>query len=90
MPKIVPFVSEYRFTEDRDIRVTMRMSQDGTHRWAVFNGSSCLNTLGEWEYEPMPSSREEEYLERTRYTKDEALRLAQNWIKENPTRLRKW
>jgi hypothetical protein len=54
----------------------------GDDRWCIFNGTSCYNKLGEWEYEPRPSSRSDEYLERARYTLDEALTIAAKIVKD--------
>jgi hypothetical protein len=43
----------------------------GPVRWAVTDGftrhTSCLNHLGQWEWEPQPSSRTEAFLKRTRW-----------------------
>lgn len=39
----------------------------GAGRWVVSNGSSVWNRDGQWEYEPLPSSRDDEFLRRTRY-----------------------
>lgn len=36
-------------------------------RFAVRNGSMCLNKKGEWEYEPMPSSRDDAFYDRCRF-----------------------
>ena len=33
---------------------------------------NVMNTQGEWEHEPMPSSRTNEFIARTRFTLDEA------------------
>jgi hypothetical protein len=42
--------------------------RDGSRLWAVRDASgSVLNKLGEWEYEPLPSSRDDEFLARCRY-----------------------
>ncbi|WP_429949609.1 hypothetical protein ACQYWY_21805 [Comamonas sediminis] len=35
--------------------------------WAVRRDGFALNKQGEWEYEPMPSSRTDEFLERCRF-----------------------
>ena len=58
----------------------MRIQWRGDDRWAIFNGASCLNRLGEWEYEPLPSSRTDEYLERNRYSLDEAMTVADAYL----------
>lgn len=44
--------------------------------WAVRHLSYCLNASGEWEFEPIPSSRDDDFLARTRWTRDEAIRRA--------------
>jgi len=37
-------------------------------RYAIRNGAgSCLNTSGEWEHEPLPSSRDDAFYERCRF-----------------------
>jgi hypothetical protein len=35
--------------------------------WTIFDGHAVLNCRGEWEYEPMFSHRENDFLERTRF-----------------------
>ena len=50
----------------------------GFDRWAVTRGSSCLSRSGEWEYEVQPSSRDDEWLDEHRFTKDEALAAAKD------------
>lgn len=44
--------------------------------WAVADGPFVLNRDGQWEWEPLPSGREEDFLARTRYTLVEALDAA--------------
>ena len=62
---------EYRLNlkqEDPSFCVT------GPDKYAIRRGRSCLNKLGEWEYEPFPSNRTEEFFERCRYSSlEEAL-----------------
>ena len=36
-------------------------------KWAVRRNSSCLAKDGEWEYEPTPSSRDDEFYARCRF-----------------------
>jgi hypothetical protein len=48
----------------------------GLGRWAVLRRSSCLGADGKWEWEPQPSSREDDWLETHRFDLDTALRLA--------------
>lgn len=55
-----------------DVRVEER-SKDS---WAVTRMSHCLNTEGEWEYEPLPSSRDEAWKATHRFDLETALRMA--------------
>lgn len=48
----------------------------GRGRWAVCRGKRCLGVDGFWDWEPLPSSREEAWLEEHRFSLDEALELA--------------
>lgn len=44
--------------------------------WAVVHGGFVLGKDGDWEYEPRPSSRDDHFYERFRFTEEEAKRLA--------------
>lgn len=59
-----------------------RMRQiKGPDKWAVYRNGSPLSKEGEWEYEPIPSSRDDAYLKRCRYDSiEEALRHWQEWL----------
>lgn len=51
-----------------DVTIEAVEQSDGSLKWAVRNGGrSILNKLGEWEREPMPSSRDDAFIERCRY-----------------------
>lgn len=76
----------YRFEACERIKVEWR----GTGLWAVTNGGACYNTLGEWEVEPMPSSRTEDFFERCRYPLDEALRVGVKAVAEELAMLEEW
>lgn len=44
-----------------------------SRQWAITKTSGlCLNRAGYWEWEPMPSSRTDEFLERCRFSLNEA------------------
>jgi hypothetical protein len=64
------------FRFDDDITIVHR----GATGWAVSTGSATVNTDLEAEYEPMPSGRSEEYIERTRFTLAEAFRIATLYV----------
>lgn len=60
------------------ITVQRAIQVDGPDLWKVKRGDAhCLNRDGEWEYEPLPSSRDDDFLARCRYaTADEAIDAA--------------
>jgi len=51
------------------VRVASIYPRDGSRQWIIQNrGGDVLNRDGEWEYQPMPSSRTDEFLARTRWS----------------------
>ena len=64
--------SEFSFGER--ITIMRRKQRDGTSKWSVNDDSngSVLNADGEWEYEPSPSNRSDEFIAATRFTFEEA------------------
>lgn len=64
----------------------------GPDRFAVrSNAGLCLTTNGEWEYEPLPSNRDDEFYKRCRFASfieaRNALRLCQTNVNERRTSL---
>jgi hypothetical protein len=60
----------------RRTKLEARGQRDGSTLWGIFEDSNtCLTAPGVWEYEPMPSSRDDDYLARSRRTLAEALEL---------------
>ncbi len=51
---------------------------ESNRKWIILKGKggTCYNTYGEWEFEPMPSNRDDDFLKRCRYTFDEAVEIA--------------
>ncbi|WP_314191969.1 hypothetical protein [uncultured Arthrobacter sp.] len=45
-------------------------------RWAVMHMGHCLSAEGTWEFELQPSSRDEEFIRRFRFSFEDALELA--------------
>lgn len=66
--KIVEGESDYY----DEITLCCVKSKEKGKRWVIRNGRSCLNKEGEWVYEPMPSSRTNEFIESTRFDTLEA------------------
>lgn len=54
----------------------LRVERRGGDAWAVREGASVVNRDGEREHEPLPSSRDEAFIARTRFGLAEALRVA--------------
>jgi hypothetical protein len=60
-----------------------RRNSYGETRWSIRQGSHVLNRNLEWEYEPLPSSRTDEYLERVRFhSPEEALTVWERAVAE--------
>jgi hypothetical protein len=55
------------------VEAVRRKQRDGSSLWRVKWLSNVLNKHGEWEYEPIPSSRDDAFIERCSWpTLDEA------------------
>jgi len=60
-----------------EIRIERARQMDGGALWAVRFRGDVLNKNGEWEWEPMPSGRDEDFLARARFdTAEEAIAAA--------------
>ena len=66
--------TEFRFRDqfdamDLEAPVFVRMNSPfyQGERWAVRRLSQCLSREGKWEYEPMPSSRDDAFYARCRF-----------------------
>lgn len=66
--------TSYRFRDEINSRKIDSVSFDLMaspfyfgYRWAVRKTGSCLAKDGEWEYEPIPSSRDDEFYKRCRF-----------------------
>lgn len=74
----VPVSYEVLVIEGRAEVVIDRMHQmDGTYKWAIRDGRYCFSKKGEWEFESMPSSRPEDWVETHRFdTLEEAAKVS--------------
>jgi len=48
----------------------------GDNNWAVMRHRQCLNSEGEWDWEPNPSSRTDEFIATHRFDRDTAIEMA--------------
>lgn len=57
-----------------DVRLERVGQREDDDLWAIRDKGFCLNKLGEWEYEPQPSSRSAAFIRRCRWkSADDAL-----------------
>lgn len=66
------------FTIDRDL--DLRIERRGADVWAVCMGAGVVNRDLNRELEPTPSSRDEAFIERTRFSLKDALRISREWL----------
>ena len=59
LPASKPYVDEIKICRTRQI--------EGPDKWSVRRSGECLNKRGEWEWEPMPSSRDDDFMARCRF-----------------------
>lgn len=60
-----------------EIRIERARQIEGPALWAVRFRGDCLNKRGVWEWEPRPSSRDDDFLERCRFASaEEAIEAA--------------
>jgi hypothetical protein len=71
------------------LTVERRVQHDGAVKWCVNNQGFVLNTDGEFEDEPRPSSREDDFIARTRFDFETAYRLAMEQIYSAPEEQRR-
>src|SRR5690606_19883168 len=69
-----------------DVILCRRRQQQGNDKWAIYNRGSVLSKDGTWEYEPLPSSRDDEFLARCRFdSPQEALAAYHAVTPQEPT-----
>lgn len=51
-------------------------------KWAIKHMSQCLGDDGQWDWEPSPSNREDDWLAHHRFDEQTALRLAQQAVSD--------
>lgn len=72
--------------DTQSITLKRQPQRSGPDKWAINRGSSCLSKEGYWEYEPLPSSRDDDFLSRCRFdSPQEALALYAELKAQRPT-----
>lgn len=73
----------YDTAKARDLyHFIIKVEYRGIGKWAVVWMGSVLNRDGEWEWEPSPSNREDDFFERCRFTRTDALKRAREAVDE--------
>jgi hypothetical protein len=71
-----------------EVRIVERIDREGTRRFAVVEHGWVLSRAGEWEYEPLPSSRDGDFMARCRFDDfEDAYRTAVRAMKARPSPL---
>lgn len=76
--EVIRSASVFLVDQDRELRVERR----GPDAWAVREMASVVNRDGGREPEPTPSSRDEDFIARTRFPLAAALRIARAGVNE--------
>jgi hypothetical protein len=71
-------VTRFKFDEDLDVTIEKR----GYNSWCVSVFGSVLDRELNRHYEPMPSSRTDEFIEMTRFSLDEAFNIANDYCEK--------
>lgn len=75
--EISPFTKEEREKYEEANYFSITLSYRGNGLWAIKNRVNAYSRDGKWNYEPLPSSRSDEYITKNRFTLEEAYPLAQ-------------
>jgi hypothetical protein len=72
------------FLGNEEVFIDKRKQIDRSFKYAIStNGNSVLTKLGDFEYEPLPSSRDSKYLNRARFdTLEEAWSFWNAWVEK--------
>lgn len=65
--RVGPVPEPHTLEWHRMVYVEERLQRDGSQLWVITRGGAVLSRLGDWEYEPIPSSRSDEFIARTRW-----------------------
>lgn len=72
MAVAMPLASVCAYRLPSDVRIEEALQREGPPLWAVRRFGNCLNKDGEYEYEPMPSSRDDDFYARCRWPTPQA------------------
>lgn len=70
-------VTRYTINATDEPEFEVHVEYAGYDRWAIRHGGRCLSKDGRWDWEPLPSSRTDAWLQSHRFTEGEALRIAE-------------
>lgn len=74
---VINLVSRLTIENTSDSTLPMHIEKRGPGAWVISSGATVLNRNNAWEFEPLPSSRTAAFIERTRFSLEEALQRAE-------------
>jgi len=70
------------YEEIEPVRIDMVRGRKGSVSYAVRQQGACMNAKGEWEFEPIPSSRTDEWLKEFRFSSwEDAAKAVERCVK---------
>lgn len=66
-PFEMPGCTVLAFDAGDDVRIERARQRSGVDLWAVRHGCNVLAKSGDWEWEPSPSSRDDDFMARCRF-----------------------
>lgn len=73
------------FDDKEPVTIQRHRQTTGSDRWSVLCSGRVLNCEAQWEYDPLPSSRDSQFLQRCRFVdRETALFTYQQWKLANP------
>ncbi len=71
------------YTIQNDASVTIQ--ERGPKQWCISQGALVMNMCGEWEYDPSPNHRSQEFMDRTHWkSPEEAYEFYRQHILQKP------
>lgn len=76
---MLPLITEYRFGSDTDAKnhCAIYISYRGNDRWVVTDKTEIVSRSGNWMFNHSPSNCSDEFINETRFTLEEALRIGE-------------
>ena len=77
MLSLINLVTRFTIENPSDSTLPLHIEKRGPGTWVICSGATVLNRNNAWEFEPLPSNRTTAFIERTRFSLEEALQRAE-------------